>query len=310
MKLNAMKNILTYAADLPAAKALTEHLQELPFAELEPSQFNRAGFVPHPITRELVSEFPGGLAFCLRYDEKILPAAAVTAEVLKRVLAIEEKTGKGLVRKARMDIKNQVLAELVQKALIRSVTLHAYYHSDSKRLFVATASDKMGTLVMSQLIKVVGSVQTKTIHIEGAKKGLTTRLKTRIKADYDALDAFGLFEVGDHARLAKDGEHGKETINYSGTQVVECDELIEKLEQGYQVEALALNLAGLAFKLTHDFKLKAMQWDDNDAQEIEDHTEAWQHDAGAKLFLLNKVVDGLVEIMAYREGGEDKEEAA
>jgi recombination associated protein RdgC len=305
-----MKNILTYAADLPATAKLAEHLQELPFAELEPSQFSRAGFVPHPITRELVSEFPGGMAFCLRYDEKILPAAAVTAEVLKRVLAIEEQTGNGLTRKERLAIKEQVLAELVQKALVRSVTLYAYYHRDSKRLFVATASSKMGSLVMSQLIKVVGSVQTKTIHIEGAKKGLTTRLKTRIQADHDALDAFGLFEVGDHARLAKDGEHGKETINYSGTRVVECDELIEKLEQGYQVEALALNLDGLAFRLTHDFKLKGMEWISSDEQDFDSQTEAWQHDAAAKLFLLNKVIDGLVEIMAYREEGDSEEQAA
>lgn len=307
MKLNPMKNIITFNAALPAAKALTEHLQELPFTELTESMFSSYGFVANPITRELVSEFKGGLSISIRYDEKILPAAAVNDEVNKRVLAIEEETGQGVTRKEKQAIKEMVLADLVKQALTRSVIIHAYHHTDSGRLFVATSSDKMASLVMSMLVKVVGSVQTKTTHVADAKHGLTTRLRALIAGGGDCLDGFGQFEVGDSCRLVRD-QGQKEVINYTGTEIAVCDELIEKLDSGYMVEALALSINHLSFKLTHEFRMKSLSWNDVDDAEYDNQIEAWMNDAAAKLFLLNHTRATLLEMLEYRE--EDKEQAA
>lgn len=306
MILNPMKNIITFNATLPEAAALTEHLGELPFTELTESMFESYGFVPHPITKELVSAFEGGLAICVQHDEKILPAAAVNSEVNKRVLDIEETTEQGVTRKEKQAIKDMVLADLAKQALTRSVVIHAYHHTESGRLFVATSSDKVASLVMSMLIKVVGSVQTKTTHVDSAKHGLTTRLKTLIEGDYDALDAFGQFEVGDSCRLVRE-QGQKESISYTGTEIAVCSELIEKLDSGYQVEELALGTNDLSFKLTHEFRMKSLNWavveDECDSQ-----IESWMNDAAAKLFLLNHARTSLLEMLEYREEVEERGE--
>ena len=56
---------------MPDAAVLETHLSELPFAELAPSAFSIAGFVPPLANGSIVETFDGGYAFAVRYDEKI-----------------------------------------------------------------------------------------------------------------------------------------------------------------------------------------------------------------------------------------------
>lgn len=307
MKSNPMKNILTFSAQLPTAKALAQHLEEMPFTELEELDFSRAGFIRNPITQELVSEFEGGLSFCLRYDEKILPAAAVNDEVNKRALAIEDETGQGVKRKEKQMIKEMVLADFVKTAFSRSVLIYAYHHTETNNLFVVTTSKDMAQQLMRRLVTCVGSVETKTTHVTNLKHGLTTRLRALINGGSDR-DTFGVFSVGDSCRLIRQMQRGekKETINYAGIQIDDCQELFERLDSGFGVESLSLSVDGLTFKLTHEFQLKSLEWDGDEDISDEDPIQAWMDDAATKLFLLNHASESLSKMLAYEEGAEEE----
>lgn len=310
MKFNPMKNIITFRAELPTAKALAEHLLELPFTELEENDFSRTGFVPNPVTQELVSTFEGGYSVCLQYDEKILPAAAVKSEVDKRVAAIEESDGRAVKRKEREQIKDMVLNELVKRALSRSTLIYAYYHIESRYLYVVTSSKDLSQRLVHCLLKCVGSIKTETINVTDVKHGLTTRLTALINGGNERY-TFGEFEVGDSCKLVrKFDKEDKETINYTGVMVKYCDELLVRLGDGFGVESLALNIQGLSFKLNLDFQMKSLAWaGDEDTEQDEDLVQAWMDDAATKVFILNHASSLLVQMLEYREEDKEKEVA-
>lgn len=310
MKFNPIKNIITFRAELPTAKALAKHLLDLPFTELEENDFSRTGFVVNPVTRELVSEFEGGYSICLQRDEKILPAAAVKTEVDKRVAAIEEADARAVKRKERQQIKDMVLNELVKRALSRSTLIYAYYHIESRYLYVATSSKDHSQRMVTALLKCVGSIKTETINVTDVKHGLTTRLIALINGGNER-DTFGEFIVGDSCKLVrKFDKEDKETISYNGVEVQHCEELLERLDSGFGVESLALDIQGLSFKLNHDFHLKSLTWDADEGHEQDDDlAQAWMDDAATKVFLLNHATDLLVNMLEYREE-EDKGQVA
>lgn len=307
MKFNPMKNIFTFRAELPTAEALADHLLELPFTELEENDFGRTGFVPNPVTQELVSTFEGGYSVCLRYDEKILPAEAVKSEVDKRVAAIEEDTGNPVKRKERQQIKDMVLCELVKRALSRSTLIYAYYHIESRHLFVVTSSKEHSQRLVLALLKCVGSIKTETINVTDVKHGLTTRLTALINGGNER-DAFGEFSIGDSCKLVKKLDKAdKETISYTGVEIQHCEELLERLGDGFGVESIAMVIEGLSFKLNHDFQMKSLAWaGDEDSEQDDDLIQAWIDDAATKVFLLNHATSLLTKMLEYRE--EDKEQ--
>lgn len=301
MRMNKIKNVIIYAADLPDVEHLRKHLQEFCFAPIAETEVERTGFVPHHITNELVSEFHGGLAFALRHEEKHLPKAAVRAEIARHIERVQaQHEDDELDSDAIEALKAQFTQEIIKRALVKTTIIHAYYHLDSKRLYVDTGNAKLGSLFLNYLIRAVESVKTHTVHVNGAKKGLTARLKTRIQDDHDALDAFGELEVGESCKLVRVVEGAKERINYSNVPLLEASELAENLEAGYEVESLNLSSMRISFNLTHELRIKNINWSEHEQQEIEDPIEAWNHDASVKLFLLDQVVDGLLEIMGYR----------
>ena len=311
MKFNPMKNIITFRAELPTAEALATHLLELPFTELEENDFSRSGFVANPFTQELVSTFEGGYSVCLQHDEKILPAAAVKSEVDKRVAAIEEADGRPVHRKERQQIKDMVLGELVKRALFRSTLIYAYYHIESRHLFVVTSSKEHSQKLVHALLKCVGSIKTETINVTDVKHGLTTRLTALINGGQER-DTFGEFGVGDSCKLVrKIGGEDKETINYTGVLIGECEELLTRLDSGFGVESLALSIQGLSFKLNHDFQMKSLAWaEDEDAEHDEDLVQAWMDDAAVKVFILNHASNLLTKMLEYREEDANNEPSA
>ncbi|MFP2768084.1 recombination-associated protein RdgC [Oceanisphaera sp. KMM 10153] len=310
MKLNPMKNLIIFSSKLPAAKELRQHLEKLPYTRIAETELERAGFMPHHTTQDLVSEFPGGYSFMLGHEEKVLPASAVRSECDRRIKEIRDRDGEEAMEGFDFDnFKEITKQELIKRALVKSTAIQAYYHIESERLFVATASKRMASVLMGQLVKVMEAVETKTIHINGAKRGLTARLITRIQNDHDALDAFGMFEVGEYCRLTRTQDGHKEVINYTGIDVASCDELLERLDSNFQVETLALNWRGLGFKITHDFMLKGVKWADTDEPDFADAIEAWSHDAAVKVELLSSATKELITIMEYREESEQEQAA-
>lgn len=284
-----------YKVVLPGADALTEHLSTVPFEELLPHIPFGSGFVAAPGTTELVVTFTGGYVFSLRYDEKIVPGAVVKAELAKSAAKFEEWEGYKPGRKVLRELRERVVAELTAKALTKTKVVNCYYNTAEQLLILPTISRKLKDTVMRQLVRAVESMKSTTINVSTAKGSLTTRLFNYI-ARQD-VDAFGEFTVGERVILI--GEQGKSSFDLDALTNASAG-LMEAISSGGQVSELALKLNGVNFRLSQDFLLKGVVFDDQpDEDENRDASENFAHEASVQLLQVSTVINGLCKLFDY-----------
>ena len=295
-----IKNAIVYRASLPDAKALAMHLAEKPFTPVLESHQSSCGFIQHPTTKELVSQFPGGYAFRMRLDAKPISKRAIDLATWEKVQAQQEELGRELVREEVDAIKVALVEEAVKTTLPERAELDAYYHIESRTLLVPTTSKDMASRMLLMLIEACGAVETSTIHVSNIKGGLTTRLQ-----DYfgnDNSEAFDGFKLGDSVVMK--GSQGRASFDLDNLDHARAG-LLEALKAEMQAERLELCHADTVnFKLTKDFHLRGISFiADESAEEvdIEDATELWRHHAGMQVLLLVATVQALCDLFGYQE---------
>lgn len=298
MKLAQIKNAIVFKATLPNADLLEDHMKECMFSDISETEFARSGFAVNTITGELVTPITGGYTITVRRDEKIIPSSVVNKEVETRVAAIELNSECKLKRKDKAVIKNNVIVELCKTAFVKTTYLFAYYDEANKLLIVATGSKPLSDIVVSLLVKACGSVKTETINVSDVKHGLTTRLRTYLTS---GLEPFEGFRFSDFIQLGRLGDQ-KEIIKYSGSEIDDMQqEIIDKLDAGFIVEKVRLDMDGISFQLTEKFHFKAINLlSDINYQNEDDLPYRWRQEAGIKLFFMRTVVLGLVSVLEYK----------
>ncbi|KFC87620.1 recombination-associated protein RdgC [Hafnia alvei] len=298
MKLAQIKNAIVFKATLPNADLLEGHMKECMFSDISETEFARSGFAVNTITGELVTPITGGYTITVRRDEKIIPSSVVNKEVETRVAAIELNSECKLKRKDKAIIKNNVIVELCKTAFVKTTYLFAYYDEANKLLIVATGSKPLSDIVVSLLVKACGSVKTETINVSDVKHGLTTRLRTYLTS---GLEPFEGFRFSDFIQLGRLGDQ-KEIIKYSGSEIDDMQqEIIDKLDAGFIVEKVRLDMDGISFQLTEKFHFKAINLlSDINYQNEDDLPYRWRQEAGVKLFFMRTVVLGLVSVLEYK----------
>lgn len=298
MKLAQIKNAIVFKATLPNADLLEGHMKECMFSDISETEFARSGFAVNTITGELVTPITDGYTITVRRDEKIIPSSVVNKEVETRVAAIELNSECKLKRKDKAVIKNNVIVELCKTAFVKTTYLFAYYDEANKLLIVATGSKPLSDIVVSLLVKACGSVKTETINVSDVKHGLTTRLRTYLTS---GLEPFEGFRFSDFIQLGRLGDQ-KEIIKYSGSEIDDMQqEIIDKLDAGFIVEKVRLDMDGISFQLTEKFHFKAINLlSDINYQNEDDLPYRWRQEAGVKLFFMRTVVLGLVSVLEYK----------
>lgn len=296
--LKLISNAHVYKAELPNAALVASHLAELPFTPITPSQMSCAGFVPCPVTNELVTTFEGGFAFTVRFDEKMLPDSIINS-VLKERVADIERTGDCRLKKAERDaLRDLVTFELCQKALAKKTVVTSFYFAADRLLIVPVAGKRISGLITSLLINAIGSVKTETIHVSEIKHGLTTRLRSVIEGQSDAFEGF---KLGDSVNLAMKGE--KITYAIADFDTAKAG-VLEALNRNFQVERIGLVHGDVDFKLTHDFYFRAVHFDteiERDEAEAHDPVFVWRQEASSQVLQFAAVVNELCTLFGYKE---------
>lgn len=298
-----IKQAIVFKAEIPnSIQTLTGHLKEHTFLEMGQAQANSAGFVPISDEHDLVAPFHGGLAFRVRYDEKIVPASVVKAETEKAVAEISEETGRKPGKKERAQIREGVLYDLICRALSKTVaSITCFYHFESGYLIVPTTNKHLADICVSQLIKAVGSVKTETIHVSDVKHGLTTRLLKWLKDDHDA---FGEFHPCDEAALVGD-ESRKLTVKMSTLDTAK-EGLIEVLTKGFKVNSLGFHHNGSDFRLSHDFRLRGIKVH----SVVDDEEMTWESAITLQVDAVRSIVSELCTMLSYKEEDDQQGGAA
>lgn len=295
-----IKSASVYKAELPNADALRAHLAEKPFAECEPTQTVSVGFVPIN-EQDLVVEFPGGLAFGVRIDTKIIPTSAIQKETRRLTERFEQLEGRKPKKLERLDLKDAALLSLAKTAFVKTALIRVFYHRDTGYLIVPTTSAKLCDIVTSQLVQAVGSVKTETIHVSNVKHGLTTRLRNWLghqTGEFSDGEGFGAFHPCGEVAMAQ--EKRKITIKMGGLESAQSA-ITEAFAGAFEVTSLGLTYNGQTeFRLTHDFKFKGLGFADTPDPDNED-PYGLAVTAALEVSALADVVTELCTMLAYKE---------
>lgn len=294
-----MKNVIAYDLQLPPMGELETALKNKLLPELTELSYSVSGFVPHPLGNgeQLVLPFHGGVSFAFAIDEKIIPASLVNKRVAQGAKQYIAEHGfeedRVLSRKEKSQIKEQVLSELLPKALPKSKIVLVYYRPQEQLLLIDDASDGWATLIISALIHCIGTLKTTTIHVSGLKSGLHQRLKQLTLENNK--QAFEGLNVGGRVRLQLE----KEKISFDQTYL-DVEQVGDWMARGYQVLELELYDDNLSVIFTHDFVLKRLEFLGNTAEyEAEDSLEVWQHEQGVQTLLIANLLNKLSQMFGF-----------
>ena len=288
-----IKSATVYSAELPTTEHLEQHLQENAFAEMTDLQIRAVGFVAFD-SGTYTAPFPGGVAFKVRIDEKIIPASQVEKETERLALETQRLTGRKPGKKERKELKDAALLSLAPRAFPRTAVVTCYYERGTQYLIVPTTSKKLSDTITSALVHAVASMKTTTINVSDVKKGLTARMKNWLNNDDEA---FGEFSPSGDAALAI--EKRRITVKMGNLQAAR-EGLQEAISKGFGVTSLGLQHidSGVEFRLTDNFKFKGVVFVHDPAQGDEDLFAA---EAAIEVSSFSKVVTELCSMMAYHE---------
>lgn len=302
-------NPIIFRAALPSMASVANHLQDIPFAEIADGStlMSSSGFVNNPITGELVTPIACGYSFVLRHDEKKIPPAEVKKEVQRRVEAMLA-SGVPVTRKEKAAIKDDVTTILAARAFTSSKLVACHYHEKAGLLFVS-GSEKLAQLALKLLIRCVGSVMTKTIHIDGIKAGLTSALKGYIdecERTGEGEAAFAGLTVGGDIKLSLPGS--TEELSFSSIEPTDNAELLSALARDFVVKSIRLHDGNvMAMTLDDGFCFKSVKWPKVERNPEHDAAFQWRANAALQVMALADVVDRLCGMLGYPEKDEAKE---
>jgi recombination associated protein RdgC len=266
------------------------------FSELGSLEFSRAGFEEN--SRGLfVTKFETGVAFTVRYDEKIIPASVTNAEAKKRIAEKETTEDRRVAKKERNEIREQVFTEFLAKALTATKRLTCFYRREDRLLVIPTGSKKLANIVVSKLLKVIGSIRFESIHVTEEKHGLTKKLSDYLDGEY----IFYHFSVGGRCKLKTDDKL-KFAFDLDDLGNAK-DGIQEAISSGAKIKEIGLFNDDIDFRIDDDFVIKGIHFidDGSEPQEFEDYEDAWAHEAGTQLLLFANAFNKLVELFQYDE---------
>ncbi len=164
-------------------------------------------------------------------ESRVLPAAAVNAELARRVTAKEQAAGRPLGSRARRQLREDLLGELLPRALV--VPSRRWLLLDAARglLWVDSASRKAAEAAISLLRQALGSLPALPLAAEVAPRAVLSGWLVG-----DVLPAG--FALGDEVELRDPADHG--AIARLQRQDLAADEVRQHLDAGKQVTRVGL----------------------------------------------------------------------
>jgi len=202
----------------------------------------------------LVHETDGCLMLCLRREDKVLPASLLREEVEQKALELEAREARPVGRKERADIREEVLRDLLPRALVRSSHTFAYIDPKNDWLIVNAASSRKAEELIMLLRKTLG-----TLNVVLPQTGISPEgAMTGWMLDDASLPAG--FVAEDECEMRADGE---------AVSVIRCKhvdlgskEIRAHVEAGRRVHRMALGWQErLSFVLHDDLSIRRIHYD-------------------------------------------------
>lgn len=212
---------------------LATQLEQRAFQPCPSHQPSTAGWTP-PLGRKAhdqVHAVAGRWLVCLRTEEKVLPPIVVNQALAERIALIEDEQRRPVRRREKLDLRDQLIQELLPRALTRSRLSYAYLDLATGWLVVDSASPRGVEEITGTLRETLGSLPIAPPKV----KQSTTAVMTSWLVEGAAPTGFVL---GDICELREIGETGG-IVRCRG-QDLTGDEIRAHLDADKQVTRLGL----------------------------------------------------------------------
>jgi recombination associated protein RdgC len=267
-------------------------LQDCTLKPVGPLEMSSRGFVsPYGQGDDRLAMMHGDfVGLTVAGEDKILPPSVVNRLLSEKLIAIEEREGRKPGVRTRKRIKEDLVHELLPKALVKPSRIDVLL--DLKRGFIAvdTASRKQAESVVSQIRHALGSFPALALNAEASPR----LVMTGWLAGEPLPDGIA---VGDCATLKDAADHGGtvklQDVDLSGAEVV------QHLEAGKQVARLELHHdADITFTLGEDLVLRKLSfgsglWNQLEGTEREDLAA----ELDARFVVLSAAIGGLFDVL-------------
>lgn len=262
---------------------LGTRLQEYRFRACGPLEQATVGWTEpagrHP--GELVRSVNGCFMIAARREEKLLPASVVTELLNERCVEVEDREGRALGRKERQQLREELVFELLPRALCRTQRTYAYLAPRDGWLIVDASSPRRAEELTVLLRKSLGSLPL----------GLPNTLQSPVAVMTRWLGGEDLpaeLNLEDECELRSADEEG--SVVRCRNQDLSAPEVASHLQAGKQVVRLALTWRDrMSLVLDEQLGVRRLRFLDvvqDQAGEIETDDELERFDADFALMTL------------------------
>lgn len=254
-----------------------------------------------------VSPVPGGSALthstdgftvlCLGKEERILPSSVVNQELETRVTSIERETGAPVGKRAKQELKQEIIHRLIPHAFTTRTYIYGVYMPSIGVVAVDTASDAKAETFLAFLRKTLGSLPVVPLARRSVSADLTEWLRYCKAPQY-----FQLLE--DAILQSPDEEASKATWK---NQDLGSEEINAALEDGKLVKQLSVEWdETLTCTITDDCTIKGIRFSDVIREKNEDIPKdqalaKWDADCALAFGELQRFISALISTFSLVE---------
>lgn len=300
------KNVLLYRFTKPftdSAESLEEQLAAHPFKPCGSQEPSSYGWVS-PLGKAsdmYVHAGNGYLMVCAQRQERILPAAVVNEALEEKVAEITAEDERSVGRKERLELKDEIIFELMPKAFVRSNKQYAYIDSREGLLVINASSAKRAEELMNLLRESIGSLPVIPITANNLPQHTMTEWLLNAQAPAG-------FELGGECEL-RDKADENSVIRCKNRDLA-AEEINSHLKAGMFVSKLALSWqGGIEFVVDDQLALKRLSFGDL----IQEQLEGQEAEGAAEQFdvdftIMTQEFSRLFNDVLTAFGGEDRSE--
>lgn len=283
----------------PDEYSLQGYLSELAAKPCGSMELSSRGWVsPYgPDHAAMFAQVGNCILLTLGGEDKILPGAAVNAEVQKRVAAIEARDGRKISRRSRNAIRDDLLTELLPRALTKPYRLNGYIDLDRCILVVDTASRRAAEDFVSAIRAMLGTFPALPVNAEVPPRSILTGW---IVGDLpeSRFDGGGALHLDDSATLQDPTDSGG-VVRVSRLEL-QADEVRNHIDSGRQCTRLGLTLDDrVSFTFDEDLVVRKFKLLDAAIESLESFdSDGLSAEIDARLTLMSGEVGALFDVLA------------
>jgi len=216
----------------PDTEQLEQQLAAQAFTPCSGLDTHRIGWEP-PLGRhgqQLLHITNGRLMLCMRREDRLLPSAVVREVLEEKVEEIESSEARPVGRKEKLQLKDEIVVDLLPRAFTRSQRLYAYIDPKAGLIVVDSSTSKRAEELLSLLRDSLGSLKVRPLQVSHAPSLLMTRwVEEQLPADFKLEDECELREPVDNGAIIR-----AKKMDLAGPEVR------QHIDAGMQVTRLAI----------------------------------------------------------------------